>query len=140
MRSSVKQTQKKKRLIAALALLAVALVIPQLALADHASDHPYGQFDDASIISSIETDAAGAARWAAQGRFYMEASERAAADASAARWVAQGNVYAEASERAAAADAARWAALGASHAPGNAPFCCRGCGLPALCRSCGATD
>jgi hypothetical protein len=113
--------------VAAMVLLAVTLLIPQLTWADHASDHPYSQFDDPSIISSasVAHDAlvekykedrsfsasADSARWVAQGKYYMEESERAAA-ASSARWVAQGKYYMEESERAAAADSARWVAQG----------------------------
>ena len=52
MRSFVYPTRKNRGHVAALVLLALALVIPQLAWADHASDHPYSQFDDPSIISS----------------------------------------------------------------------------------------
>jgi hypothetical protein len=44
--------------VAALVLLAIALMIPQLTWADHASDHPYGQFDDSALISLSEGSAA----------------------------------------------------------------------------------
>ena len=40
--------------VAALVLLAVVLVIPQLTWADHASDHPYSQFDDPALVSPSE--------------------------------------------------------------------------------------
>jgi hypothetical protein len=146
-------------------LLAVALVIPQLAWADHASDHPYSQFDDPSINSpSVAYDAlvekykAGELVFHAPGRrddrsfstspseayaglvekyksgelvfhapgrrddrsFSTSLSEADSADSD--RWVAQGKYYLEKSERAAAADSARWAALGASYTSGNAGF------------------
>jgi hypothetical protein len=116
----------------------VVLVIPQLTWADHASDHPYSQFDAPALVSPSEgyadlvakfrtgelefqtpgrrddrsfSAAADSARWVAQGKYYMEVSERAAA-ADSARWVAQGKYYMEESERVAAADSARWVALG----------------------------
>jgi hypothetical protein len=127
--------------VAALVLLAVVLVIPQLTWADHASDHPYSQFDDPALVSPSEgyadlatkfrtgelefhtpgrrddrsfSASAGSARWVAQGKYYMEESERAAA-AGSARWVAQGKYYMEESGRGAAADSARWVAQGKYH-------------------------
>jgi hypothetical protein len=47
-------TQTNRFQVAALVLLAVALAIPPLAWADHASDHPYGQFDDPSSTSASD--------------------------------------------------------------------------------------
>ena len=60
MRSVIMSTKKNRSQVwvAASVLLVAALVIPQLALADHASDHPYGQFDDPSINSSSDAYAA----------------------------------------------------------------------------------
>ena len=60
MRSFVIPAQKNRALVwaAALVLLAVSLVIPQLTWADHASDHPTSQFDDPDIISPSEAYAA----------------------------------------------------------------------------------
>lgn len=58
MKSLSFSTQKNGLQVAALVLLVVTLVIPLLAWADHASDHPYGQFDDPSSISSGEAYAA----------------------------------------------------------------------------------
>ena len=64
MRSFVAQTRKNQFwvLVAALVLLVVALVIPQLAWADHASDHPDDQFDTQS----------SSARWVALGEYYTD--------------------------------------------------------------------
>ena len=60
MRIFVDPTRKKvvQPRVAALVLLAVALMIPQLTWADHASDHPYSQFDDQALISLSEGSAA----------------------------------------------------------------------------------
>ena len=52
MRSFVYPTRKNRVQVAALVLFVVALVIPQLAWADHASDHPYSQFDDPALVSA----------------------------------------------------------------------------------------
>jgi hypothetical protein len=110
MRSYVDLSQKNRVQLLALVLLAVALVIPQLAWADHASDHPYSQFDDPAT-ESVDADTA---RWVALGKYYEGKSERAAA-ADGARWFARGNFYLAESERAAAADSARWASLAATY-------------------------
>jgi hypothetical protein len=105
-----------------LVLLAVALVIPQLTWADHASDHPYSQFDDPALVSPSEGYAALVEKYMTRELVYhapgrrddnpssMSPSEAYAADS--ARWVAQGTYYMEKSERAAAADSARWVAQG----------------------------
>jgi hypothetical protein len=94
--------------VAALVLLAVTLLIPQLTWADHASDHPYSQFDDPSIVSS-----ASVAHDALVEKYKEDRSFSASADS--ARWASQGKYYMEESERAAVADSARWVALGEYH-------------------------
>jgi hypothetical protein len=63
MRSLVYPTRKNRVQAAALVLFVVALVIPQLAWADHASDHPYSQFDDPSLVSTSEGYAALAEKY-----------------------------------------------------------------------------
>ncbi len=51
MKSLVVPTKKNgaKVQVAAMVLLLVALVIPQLVLADHASDHPISQFEETPL-------------------------------------------------------------------------------------------
>jgi hypothetical protein len=151
MRISVDITRKNtvQLRVAALVLLAVALVIPQLSWADHASDHPYSQFDDPAPVSPsygyaalVEKYKTGELVFHTPGRrddrsFSSSPSEAYAAlvekyktgelvfnapgrrddrsfsaSADSARWVAQGKYYMEESERAESAAAARWVALG----------------------------
>ena len=60
MKSFVVPTQKNSSQVrvAALMLLLVALVIPQLAWADHASDHPISQFEEMPSILARQAYAA----------------------------------------------------------------------------------
>jgi hypothetical protein len=82
-----------------LALL-VAFMIPQLSWADHASDHPYSQYDDPSIVSASDADdawmaaqtLATAQRYAlgpdAQAWFLANESSETVATSSCADWQA----------------------------------------------------
>ena len=118
-------------------LFAVALVIPQLAWADHASDHPYSQFDDPSIISTSEAYSAliekyksGDLVFHAPGRwddrsFSISASPEqidAAFLAANPEIMVSRRYVAAQQEVAAAASSARWVALGEYYADSNAVF------------------
>lgn len=118
-------TQNRMRVGLVALVVVAALVLPQLAWADHGSDHPYGQFDDPAVNSASDHYAAllekyesGELVYHAPGRrddtsFGSSASDTFSADS--ARWTAQGQFYQEGFARAAAADSARWAALGQHH-------------------------
>jgi hypothetical protein len=69
--------QKKRLLVVGLALAVLAaLMIPQLSWADHASDHPYSQYDDPAIVSTSDADGDWqATQTLAAARRYAQGSE-----------------------------------------------------------------
>lgn len=136
MRSLVTPLKKNRVLAraAVLSLLVVALVIPQLTWADHASDHPYGQFDDPSNSSPGEAYAALVEKYEAgdlvfhtpgrrDDRSFSSAPSARSATLAANPEIAVYQRYAAARlEVAAAASSARWVALGEYYADGGAAF------------------
>jgi hypothetical protein len=97
----VPRTQKRRLQVLVVGLilaLLVAFMIPQLSWADHASDHPYSQYDDPTIVSASDTDdawqaaqtMATARRYAqgpaAQAWFLASENSEAAATSSCADW------------------------------------------------------
>jgi hypothetical protein len=139
MRIFVDLTRKNavQRRVAALVLFAIALMIPQLTWADHASDHPYGQFDDPALISLSEGSAALVEKYESGELVFHtpgrpdDRSFRTSADSvqiDAAFLAANPEIMVlrrlVASQQgiAAAADSARWVALGEYYADGGATF------------------
>lgn len=95
----VPRMQKKRLLVVGLALtLLVAVMIPQISWADHASDDPYSQYDDPNYVSASDADGdwqatqtLAAARRYAQGPeakawFLARESSEAGATSSCADW------------------------------------------------------
>ena len=76
MKSFVFPTQKNKVRVAALALLLVTLVIPQLVWADHASDHPISQFEEMPSILAAEAYAALVEKYASGELVYHAPGRR----------------------------------------------------------------
>jgi hypothetical protein len=72
----VPRTQNERLQVLAVGLmlaLLVAFMIPQLSWADHASDHPYSQYDDPTIVSTSDADGAWlAAQTMATGQRYAQ--------------------------------------------------------------------
>jgi hypothetical protein len=96
-------TQKKRLQVLVVGLmlaLLVAFMIPQLSWADHASDHPYSQFDDPTIVSASDADDA----WLAAQT--MATAERYAQSPAAQAWFLAN----ESSETVATSSCADWRA------------------------------
>jgi hypothetical protein len=106
-------------MVAVVLVLLVAMMVPQLAWADHDPVHQ-DELTEAQRERALE---AYTARWVAMGEFYAksaEAQRARAMEAYTARWVAMGEWYAKSAEaqraRALEAYTARWVAMGEFYA------------------------